>query len=59
MTGSGKYKFPGQRAEVYPFQSIFPGKGGKYNPIYAANGGCTLLNGKIIEEVEEKILSDF
>ena len=47
LTGTGKYKFPGQRAEVYPFQNIFPGIGGKFKRIQLANFGCTTLNSKI------------
>ena len=49
MSGSGKYVFPGQRPEVYPFQSIFPGKGGKFKRIGALESACTMLNCKIIE----------
>ena len=51
MTGNGKFEFRGQRAEVYPFQSIFPGIGGKYKNalLYEWHFGCTVLNGKIPE----------
>ena len=48
MTGTGKYEFPGQRAEVYPFQSILPGIGGKFKRVLEVNIGCTTLNSKII-----------
>ena len=51
MSGSGKYVFPGQRPEVYPFQSIFPGKGGKFKRIGALESACTMLNGMIIESI--------
>ena len=58
MTGTGKYVFPGQRAKVYPFQSIWPGIGGKFKRtnLYAANFGCTTLNGKIPERIQKKLL---
>ena len=51
LSGSGKYVFPGQRPEVYPFQSIFPGKGGKFKRIGALESACTMLNGMIIESI--------
>ena len=47
LTGTGKFEFPGQRAEVYPFQSILPGISGKFKRIQLANFGCTTLNSKI------------
>ena len=56
MTGTGKYKFPGQRAEVYPFQNIFPGIGGKFKRIQLANFGCTTLNSKITNWTNTKKL---
>lgn len=56
LTGTGKYKFPGQRAEVYPFQNIFPGIGGKFKRIQLANFGCTTLNSKIINWTNTKKL---
>ena len=48
LTGTGKYMFPGQRAEVYPFQSILPGIGGKFTRVSSPKHfGCTTLNSKI------------
>ena len=44
LAGTGKYVLPGQRQEVYPFQSLLPGKGGK--PIQVTTLGCTVINGK-------------
>ena len=55
LGGTGKYAFPGQRAEVYPFQSIHPGKGGKFKPVYLYDDyfGCTILNCKIIRGIRK------
>ena len=41
---TGVYVFPGQRAEIYDWQSIWPGAGGKYTRIPWAKG-CTVING--------------
>ena len=53
LTGTGKYTFPGQRAEVYPFQSILPGIGGKFKRVLLANFGCTTLNSKLTNQLNK------
>ena len=53
LTGTGKYTFPGQRAEVYPFQSILPGIGGKFKRVLEVNFGCTTLNSKLTNQLNK------